>query len=303
MEKNGGGGGGGAPATGCYKCGRPGHWSRDCSFSNNKTDSNSTTPNPNFSNSNSGSSFKNSNFSSKFPIDKTIEKPKKLPKTRPKLTPELLLSEDGLGYVLKHFPKSFKFRGRGHEVSDLGNLIELYTQWHSQLIPYYSFQQFVQKVEQVGATKRVRACIRDLRERVANGGDPSKLHEPPVEHCVPIMEPVVEEVRSEDPDTDFVNPPPESHDADALDEEMADEIYRNATEEPRLSSPNQTPAVQLLPDHSIVNGPPDQVPDNQTSILSDVITEEQKARMEANRLKALERASARARSSHTLCHF
>ncbi|KAF5176077.1 zinc knuckle (CCHC-type) family protein [Thalictrum thalictroides] len=301
MEKN-GGGGGGAPATGCYKCGRPGHWSRDCPFSN-KTDSNSsTTPNPNPSFSNfSRSSFKNSNFPSKFPfpIEKPIEKPKKLPRTRPKLTPELLLSEDGLGYVLKHFPKSFKFRGRGHEVSDLGNLIELYTQWHSQLIPYYSFQQFMQKVEQVAATKRVRACIRDLKERVANGGDPSKLHEPPVEHDVPSMEPVVEEVRSEDPVSDLGNPPPESHDADALDEEMADEIYRNATEEPCLSSQNQTPAVQVLPDHSIVNGPPDQLPDNQTSILSDVITEEQKTRMEANRLKALERASARVRSSHT----
>lgn len=25
-------------------------------------------------------------------------------------------------------------------------------------------------------------CIRDLRERVANGGDPTKLHEAPVEH-------------------------------------------------------------------------------------------------------------------------
>lgn len=25
-------------------------------------------------------------------------------------------------------------------------------------------------------------CIRDLRERVATGGDPTKLHEAPVEH-------------------------------------------------------------------------------------------------------------------------
>ena len=38
----------------------------------------------------------------------------------------------------------------------MGRLIDLYADWHSRLIPYYSFNQFVQKVEQVGASKRVR---------------------------------------------------------------------------------------------------------------------------------------------------
>lgn len=45
------------------------------------------------------------------------------------------------------------------QVSDLGNLISLYAQWHARLIPYYSFDQFVHKVEQVGATKRVRVSL------------------------------------------------------------------------------------------------------------------------------------------------
>ena len=42
------------------------------------------------------------------------------------------------------------------QVEDLGNLIKLYTDWHSRLIPYYSFEQFVRKLEKVGATNRVR---------------------------------------------------------------------------------------------------------------------------------------------------
>ncbi|PNT69210.1 hypothetical protein BRADI_3g51389v3 [Brachypodium distachyon] len=42
------------------------------------------------------------------------------------------------------------------QVEDLGNLIKIYTDWQSHLIPYYSFQQFVQKVQKVGASNRVR---------------------------------------------------------------------------------------------------------------------------------------------------
>ena len=42
------------------------------------------------------------------------------------------------------------------QVSDLGNLIGLYSEWHSRLLPYYSFDQFVHKAEQVAATKRVK---------------------------------------------------------------------------------------------------------------------------------------------------
>ena len=42
------------------------------------------------------------------------------------------------------------------QVDDLGKLLGLYAEWHSHLIPYYSFDQFVHKVEQVGCSKRVK---------------------------------------------------------------------------------------------------------------------------------------------------
>ncbi|XP_059595516.1 uncharacterized protein LOC100240999 isoform X4 [Vitis vinifera] len=262
MEKS------GAAPTGCYKCGRPGHWSRDCPSSNTNPNPN---PNPNPNSQNQYSSF-NKGTASK-PLAKSSEKPKKAPRTRPNLTPELLLSDNGLGYVLRHFPGAFKFRGRGHEVSDLGNLIGLYSEWHSHLLPYYSFDQFVHKVEKVGTTKRVKICIRELRERVENGA--------------------TEEVMNSVDPSHYQGDTSLNH--EDVQEDMLHEVYRSATEEPSQTLASDMVAGDVPSEGSSKKELPNQVPEN-GPIRSDIqITEEQKARMEANRQKALERAAARVR--------
>ncbi|CAL9047868.1 uncharacterized protein LOC103978230 [Musa acuminata AAA Group] len=284
---------GGTAPTGCFKCGRPGHWSRDCPSS-------SGNPNP------SSGLNKATAFSSRSSQQPPPQKPsaaaatsaKKAPRTRPKLTPDLLLSDDGLGYVLRHFPRAFKYHGRGHEVADLGNLIGLYAQWHSHLIPYYSFDQFVHKVEQVGASKRVRRCISELNERVARGGDPTKLHEPPVEQVAPETE--QDDTVVEDPVADAVDPFLESHEADHI-QEMFDEIFHKATEEPCESlQQEQTHASEVNRQLCSTKEPVSQNREAASCVSTPSksrITEEQRARMEANRLRALERAAARARSA------
>ncbi|XP_027356322.1 TIMELESS-interacting protein isoform X2 [Abrus precatorius] len=259
-------------ATGCYKCGRPGHWSRDCPFSapNSNPNSNSAT-NPKPSSARSAS-----------------DKPKKLPRTRPKLTPDLLLSDDGLGYVLRYFPREFKYRGPGHEVRDLGNLLQLYSEWHSRLLPYYSFHQFIHKVEKVAATRRVKTCLRELRERVASGGDPTKLREPP---------PVMDDTPADEQDGGASHQErdmfAESENVDIQDDILND-IYEKATEEPSQSTHNEVGAI-MASNSRAIEKTSKEVPNNGASQSGRAeITDEQRARMEANRLKALERRAARA---------
>ncbi|XP_052206139.1 uncharacterized protein LOC127810615 isoform X2 [Diospyros lotus] len=273
---------GGAAPTGCYKCGRPGHWSRDCPSNPN--------PNPSSNSSAFKASAEGSGRGFGGPVPKPSEKPKKVPRTRPKLTPELLLSDDGIGYVLRHFPRAFKFRGRGHEVSDLGNLIGLYAQWHSHLLPYYSFDQFVHKVEQVGATRRVKTCLGGLRDKVANGGDPTNFHESLVEHDISNNE--------EGPTSVHEDSSLKNNETDDLQEDMLQEIHKQATEQQQQPSP-------AFNGDAVATHQANQAPDNIVSNTSSQIhiSEDQKARMEANRLKALERAAAaaaaRASSSKT----
>ncbi|XP_065871434.1 uncharacterized protein [Euphorbia lathyris] len=298
-----------AAPTGCYKCGRPGHWSRDCPDSNpssNPPPSNFESNDHTNLNSSRSAPFKPNNVNSKA----AVEKPKKIPRTRPKLTPEVLLGDDGLGYVLRHFPGNFKYRGRGHEVTDLGNLIRLYTQWHSRLLPYYSFDQFVHKVEQVAATKRVKTCLGDLRQRVASGVDPTKLHESPTEHLNPILD--EDHLASGEASGLHVEGGPSWSNDDAMQEDMLHDIFDAATQEPSETLHNGMEKstennMDTLPSEVVITDEQrDRMESNRMKALEKaavpslsneaVITDEQRARIEANRLKALERAAARSRS-------
>ncbi|XP_024933782.3 uncharacterized protein LOC107429616 [Ziziphus jujuba] len=284
-----------AAPTGCYKCGRPGHWSRDCPSSapnpipNSSASTASATPSFNNVGGGGGGGGAPNSSSKTFSVNRSSEKPKKVvaPRTRPKLTPGLLLSDDGLGYVLRHFPRSFKYRGRGHEVRDLGNLIGMYSEWHSRLLPYYSFDQFVHKVEQVAATKRVKLCLRELRERVASGGDPTKLHEPPVE---PGSTQDKQDMNSEGLGNDQGVSPSKNNDAENIQADMLEDIFEKAIEEPSQTLQSDTVPAEELPNQASNDK------NSGSSSSESQITEEQKARMEANRLKALEKAAARARS-------
>ncbi|KAK4775025.1 hypothetical protein SAY86_009960 [Trapa natans] len=278
--------------TGCYKCGRPGHWSRDCP-SGPAQDPNSGNPHPA---SASASTFRGPFAASGGNLEeKSASKPKKLPKSRPKLTPQLLVSDDGLGYVLRHFPRNFKYRGRGHEVSDLSNLIGMYRQWHSHLLPYYSFDQFVHKVEKVAATNQVKRCVRELKDRVAHGGDPTKLHEPPTEDDIANNDQAMDMDQWNEHEKDS---PSKNRTDDNIQDNLFNEIFEKAMEDqlPSFQNDKVTPAADPTP-VSVEKAPNQSTGIDSSLSTQNHLSEDQKARMEANRVKALERAAARARTS------
>ncbi|XP_009781729.1 uncharacterized protein LOC107780880 [Nicotiana tabacum] len=280
MEKSGNGGGGGSAPTGCYKCGRPGHWSRDCPSNPNSTDktnSNTTTAYASKSGADAGPGSVSGAGAS-------ASKPKKVPRSMPKLTPDILLSDKGLGYVLRHFPRAFKYRGRGHEVADLGYLLGLYAEWHSGLLPYYSFDQFIHKVERLGGSKRVKLCMKGLRDRVADGVDPAKLYEPQVQE----QETNQQELKDSEP-TDYPEDTTQNPNPKDFQEIMLNDVWEKAIGEPSQLSPQKIVAVDTS---SAGKDTVNQAPDN-VARSSIQISEEQRARMEANKLKALQRAAAR----------
>ena len=97
----------------------------------------------------------------------------------------------GLAHVYKTFPAELRkgFKGRGHEArasllckrpplltrppepqaSDLKRLLDLYRGWHRRLFPDVPFEVFIEKLEGLGSTRPVQACLRTMRSREVHG--------------------------------------------------------------------------------------------------------------------------------------
>lgn len=80
----------------------------------------------------------------------------------PKLDATRLTSERGLP-ALRHMFDKVKFKGKGHEAEDLKTLIRHMEHWAHRLFPKLQFEDFIDRVENLGNKKEVQTCLKRIR--------------------------------------------------------------------------------------------------------------------------------------------
>lgn len=91
-----------------------------------------------------------------------VAKRKSVKRPQPKLDANRLISEKGLP-ALRTLFDNVKFNGKGHEADDLKLLLRKMENWAHRLYPKLRFEEFVEKVESLGAKKEVQTCLKRIR--------------------------------------------------------------------------------------------------------------------------------------------
>jgi len=65
--------------------------------------------------------------------------------------------------ALHHLCDDIKFKGKGHEASDLKLLVQRYEYWAHRLFPKFPFADVVDQVENLGHKKLVQNCLKRIR--------------------------------------------------------------------------------------------------------------------------------------------
>ena len=61
--------------------------------------------------------------------------------------------------MLKNEFPLIKFRGKGHEASDLKLLMSRYEHWAHRLFPKMTFQDVLERIEKLAVHKEVKVCV------------------------------------------------------------------------------------------------------------------------------------------------
>ena len=172
---------------------------------------------------------------------------------RPKFEPNDLTKKEGLEWVLENLPTKAKFEGTS---SDGIRLIEGYRAWAAQLFPRLAFDEFLSRVDKFGTKAQVRNQLETMRQDILHGRK-----------------------RPRDDDSDD-------------DDEVMDLTTNNKDEE-------VPPAEDEEEDESPLAPPPDEEHPSQeqeqevTHPSRTTMDDEAKAKIEANRLAALEKRRQR----------
>ncbi|XP_077569584.1 TIMELESS-interacting protein-like [Stigmatopora nigra] len=81
---------------------------------------------------------------------------------QPKLDSQRLTSEKGLP-ALRTLFDNVSFKGKGHEAEDVRLLMQKMENWAHRLYPKLQLEDFIDKVEKLGAKKEVQTCLKRIR--------------------------------------------------------------------------------------------------------------------------------------------
>uniref|UniRef100_UPI003AABF0E1 TIMELESS-interacting protein-like n=1 Tax=Centroberyx gerrardi TaxID=166262 RepID=UPI003AABF0E1 len=94
--------------------------------------------------------------------DVPAAKRKGVKRPQPKVDSQRLISERGLP-ALRTLFDNVRFKGKGHEAEDLRLLMQKMENWAHRLYPKLQFDDFIDKIEKLGAKKEVQTCLKRIR--------------------------------------------------------------------------------------------------------------------------------------------
>lgn len=95
-------------------------------------------------------------------IDPATSRKRVIRNPQPKLNAERIQGPKGVQTIEKYF-EGFKFQGKGHEKSDLDKVMKRLEHWAHRLFPKYQFDDFLEKMEVLGTKKNVQVYLKKYR--------------------------------------------------------------------------------------------------------------------------------------------
>ncbi|XP_061743443.1 TIMELESS-interacting protein isoform X2 [Nerophis ophidion] len=183
---------------------------------------------------------------------------------QPKLDSHRLTSDKGLP-ALRTLFDNVRFKGKGHEAEDVRLLVQKMENWAHRLYPKLQFEDFIHRVEKLGAKKEVQTCLKRIRLDLplTHNDFTGEEEVPPESHIFEEPDPFISQsFPSNEPGPIHSTPAPAGPPAPSLTDEERQrmELNRQQALERKIARQQRLTDLQavgssLQADHSSVDAP------------------------------------------------
>uniref|UniRef100_A0A182SJ77 TIMELESS-interacting protein n=1 Tax=Anopheles maculatus TaxID=74869 RepID=A0A182SJ77_9DIPT len=230
---------------------------------------------------------------------KTVRNPRNM------LNEAKLCGPRGIIALKDHF-KDFKFNGKGHEASDLNRMMRRYEHWAHRLYPKFHFDDCMAKIEKLGHKKQVQMYMnkyrsgllqKELDEAAAVRSEEDESDDNQMNQPLDALDSMLEEQiarsrgRASMANTSGIGNLSTDTAFDAMRQDGVHQLTDDSNIHANALKDTQQDGVHQLTDDSNIHA--NALKDTQQVMQPPSISEELRAKIEANRLKALELRKAR----------